>query len=191
MYFLDMLVAVGPLGAILLLAIMAPSIPFTSAGSFEDLNCEGIIGGGEFANVKVEEDVNCFLSGVKVHGNVQSDGAEFIKLLRTEVDGNVQIKKTSGGITIERSFIGGNVQIEDNQIKIGGDSNFILDTEIGGNLQFSKNYVTRGLGHVIAGNTINGDLQCFYNTPAPNNLLSGPNDVTGNQDGQCSRLLPN
>jgi len=187
MYFLDMLVVVGPLGAILLLAVMA-TIPFTSAGSFEDLNCEGIIGGGEFANVKVEEDVFCFLSGVKVYGNVQSDGAEYITLFKTEVDGNVQIKKTSGGITIEESLIGGNVQIEDNQIKINGNSNLILDTEIGGNLQFSKNLVTRGLGHVIAGNTINGALQCFDNTPAPNNLLTGPNDVTGNQDGQCSRL---
>ncbi len=189
MYFLDMLVAVGPLGAILLLAVMA-TIPFTSAVPIEDYNCTGLAVDEVYYNVKVEAGKLCILSHVTVHGNVQSDGAYRILLMNTNVSGDVQIKNTLFTVVIQGGIIKGNVQIEDNQVRTIFDANFVVDAEIGGNLQFSKNVAgsSSSFGNLISGNTILGDLQCFDNTPAPQNWWSGPNYVYGNQDGQCSRL---
>jgi len=189
MYFIDMLVAVGLLGAILLLAVMA-TIPFTSAVPIEDFNCTRLAVGEEFYNVKVEAGKSCTLSNVTVHGNVQSDGAKRIVLMNTNVSGDVQIKNTLFSIVIQGGIIKGNVQIEDNQVRTIFDANFVVDAEIGGNLQFSNNTAgsSSSFGNLISGNTILGALQCSDNTPAPQNWWSGPNDVTGNQDGQCSRL---
>ena len=130
-----------------------------------------------------------------VGGDVVSDGGHKIRIDGTPdnhiiISGSVQIKNTVDGVVIHHADIGGSSQFSNNS---GHYS--IVFSNIGGNVQVKDNSSTStwDLFNNFAGNTINGNLQCSGNSPAPvalnpSTFLSEPNSVSGNKQGQCAGL---
>lgn len=116
-------------------------------------------------------------SGARIDGNVQADGAVFVRVVDSNVGGDIQLEGVSGDISrVQRSSIGGNLQLDSNNVKLVAEYNAIE-----GDLQAFSN----AGGVVIRYNTIDGNLQCKSNVPAP---TGGFNQVSGNKEDQCARL---
>ncbi|MEX2264350.1 MAG: hypothetical protein WD696_20515 [Bryobacteraceae bacterium] len=151
---------------------------------------------GSFDNVNVPRGRNCTLIDSRVQGtvyvrsnasvsvyrtvilgNVQAEGARFVRLYGTGVvvNGSVQIKYGTQATTINPGTqIGGNVQYVES-------SGFlkILRARVGQDVQVFENVG----GASIYYNVINGNLQCKENDPAP---TGDNNQVGGNKEDQCS-----
>lgn len=101
-------------------------------------------------------------------------------------------------IGISGSVIDGHVIIEDNEVEcvcalarnnVGGD------VQVNNNIDFNVAFVPLVLDIDIIGNTIDGDLECEGNLPAPDiiNPFTPPsvdpiNTVAGDAEGQCAGL---
>jgi hypothetical protein len=131
-------------------------------------------------NIEVKSRGSLSIQGQSyVHGNVQSDGGQYVRLVggMVTIGGNVHIKKASDASGyLPGTRIEGNFQYEESSgllIAVGG---LIL-----GDLQMSKNTG----GGIIGGNTIRANLQCKENFPAP---TGSENDVGGSKEDQCAPL---
>jgi hypothetical protein len=89
-----------------------------------------------------------------VKGNVQSDRADHIVIevhgppgvTSIKIHGNVQLEGTGGSAAIRDSWVGGNVQLEENgSIAVEGNT-------IGGNLQCERNGAFTVSDNSVAGN---------------------------------------
>jgi hypothetical protein len=135
-------------------------------------------------NIVVDTGGSLLAQGVSVNGSVQSSGAQRVRIVAepntgTEsfVNGDVQIKNTSGSLKslVNNSEIGGTVLLDDNQVPFD-----VFGNTVGADVQvFQNDAVVR-----IRDNTIDGNLQCKENTPAPVN--GGGNVVAGNAEDQCA-----
>jgi hypothetical protein len=113
----------------------------------------------------------------RIEGNIQADGGIYVRVLRTNVGGDIQLEGVSGEVSrIQRSSIGGNLQLDSNRVRLVAEYN-----AIDGDLQAFGNTG----GAVIRYNTIDGSLQCKSNSPAP---TGGFNQVSGNKEDQCAGL---
>lgn len=126
-------------------------------------------------NVFVEDRGVLTANRANIRGNVQSDGGLRVRLLRTDVDGSVQLKNLRDPLQsmVERSRVKGSIQLDDNDSRV-----VVLDNVVDEDVQAFKN---RG-GVVIRTNTIGGNLQCKENVPAPTGF---GNRVGGNKEDQC------
>jgi cytoskeletal protein CcmA (bactofilin family) len=178
------------MGAILL---MAATISYAPLAFADDRVCTGTISSGTLDNVIVSSG-NCVLTGsvvvngnVKqtggnlkidgrpIGGNVQAEGGGFTKVVNdATIEGDVQIKKTTGLAQVRGSDIDGDVQVEEKR----RGSIEIVSNDVREDVQVWKN---TGLTSIlIKNNDIGGNLQCKENTPNPT--------VSGNtaSDIECS-----
>jgi len=155
------------------------------SGTYENVIADAghcrLFGATVEGNLKVENLATVAIRGSTFGGNIQGDGAGWIRMNgNTIVEGDIQIKNSQteqrrrGNII--RGEVGGNVQLEENN-----NSQDVSDTEIGGDLQLFKNN-SRSL---VSGNTIGGNLQCKENMPSP--TPDAVNMVGGDKEDQCKR----
>lgn len=116
-------------------------------------------------------------NNARIEGNIQADGGKYVRVLGSDVDGDIQLEGLSGEKSVvQRSTIGGNLQMDSNDVLLVAQYNTIE-----GDLQAFSN--TGGV--VIRYNTIDGNLQCKSNDPKP---TGRSNWVSGNKEDQCARL---
>ena len=127
-------------------------------------------------NILVDEEAALVARGVRVDGNVQSEGARRVVVRdRSFVDGDVQVED-GGAVLVLRSRVEGNIQLEDNRRRIVLQRNFVY-----GDIQLFSNPAPAR----IRGNRVDGNLQCKSNVPEPS---GGGNRVEGNKEDQCRDL---
>jgi hypothetical protein len=113
----------------------------------------------------------------EIEGNIQADGGEFVRIVRTDVGGSIQLENVGGGdSTISRNTVAGSIQLASNSGKMLVQYNAVDE-----DMQAFSN----SGGVVIRYNTIDGNLQCKGNVPRPR---GGFNVVAGNKEDQCARL---
>lgn len=188
------LVTMVSAGMIAAAAGVSVSVPAAMA---DDRVCRGTIGAATTDNVIVPQGATCNLNGTKIEGNVEvkSNAKLFAKGVR--VDGNIQSEGFSVVQVSQRSFVGGDIQLDKGR---SGGNAFIGGSTIDGNLQLKTNYgkitaqnntirgdlqaeSNRG-GLVFKSNRISENFQCKQNNPAP----TGGGNSAGDKEGQCSRL---
>lgn len=135
-------------------------------------------------NIVVSTGGNLLVQGTTIRGSVQAEGATRVRLQPdpnsgrdTEVNGDVQLKNTLAGFTsaIVDAQVGGTVLLDSNNGPINVFGNSVnADVQV-----FQNTALVR-----IRDNTIDGNLQCKSNTPAPRN--GGGNVVQGNAEDQCA-----
>ena len=155
------------LSAVLLLAVIIPSIPFASA---QETTCTGPLGPGTYENIQAPGPGYCFLDNVTVNGdithtggalilensnvsgNIQSDGGSTVFLHSTTVNGSIQ--STSAFFSLSSSTIEGSVQSENSQ------GVWIVSSTVNGNVQvnnFAQSSPTDSVD--ILSSTIVGNVQ--------------------------------
>ena len=155
------------IAAVLIIGSISPAL----ATDPEDLRCNGIINKGTYNNVKVAKGDGCILNNVTVKGNVNAVYATGVLLVNTTIEGNVNIKHTSGVVLLQKAYVGGNVNMIQNDN--GAFFTGISASTIDGNVQFTH---TPNAGLFIRDNEIGGNLNCNNNDPI-SGLLT--NTVTG------------
>ena len=199
----------GAITTVLLIAIIMPSIPFSSAITtticdsakpftpsieYDDV----LVRSGDTCNMRnavingnlyIESDARFTLSRSTVVGNIQADGPEKLVLSRVLVGGNIQVKNMdddAGRVSLSLvgtalAPVGGNVELENNS----GSIVQIERTIIAGNLEFIKN--TSLSTNKIFDNTIGGSLDCGTENSEIGKFEG--NVVTGAVTGQCVPLV--
>jgi hypothetical protein len=165
-----------------------------STGLAEERTCRGEIGATTVDNLRVPQGATCTLNGTTVTGTIKVERSATLKAQSVNVIGNVQAENHKL-VVVKKSTVGGNIQIEQ-----GGGAQ-IVNVRIKQALQFDannnqlvarRNRITTDLqafqnrgGVEISNNTIDGNLQCKENSPAP---VGGGNRVGGNKEDQCAHL---
>lgn len=146
-----------------------------------------------FGNVRVEPGGRLSVYNSTIHGSIQSDGGHKVHVTGDNtgvmlVHGDIEVKNAPLPIlasdfhTIRGSTIKGNIQFENNQVRVEVFGNVLLPLNVllganatGGNAQFYKN---TGTGNV-SGNAIAGNLECKDNVPP---FIAAANVVEGNTE---------
>lgn len=176
---------------------VALSVALLSAlpASAEERVCRTTLGAVVLDNVRVPQGARCNLIGSRVKGTIKVETNATLVASNVVVIGNVQGENARNVRIVDRSRIGGSVQVvqgfagavEDSTVNadILYDENngpvTVRRNQVGGNVQAFKN--TGGLD--IRRNVIDGNLQCKENNPVP---VGGGNTVQGNKEDQCARL---
>jgi hypothetical protein len=161
----------------------------------EEKVCRGTIGARTLDNVKVPEGATCTLRGTKVKGTIKVNNNARLEAIDVNVIGNVQGEGARNVIVRKTSRVGGSIQVVQGKrakvanSKVNGDILYddqggrvsALRNSVGGNVQVFQNTG----GTRIAGNVIDGNLQCKENHPAP---TGGNNRVQGSKEDQCENL---
>jgi hypothetical protein len=171
------------------------TVLWVSPAMADEFVCRGNFRARTFDNVRVPQNATCKLIGTRIKGtikvennarltarkiivigNVQAENARQVNILeRSRVGGSVQVKQ-GGGANVYDSFVDSDIQYDTNRAYVRA-----LRNDVGGNVQVVSN--TRGAA--IRRNVIDGNLQCKQNFPAP---IGGNNVVGGSKEDQCSRL---
>jgi hypothetical protein len=156
----------------------------------ELLECTDTVTGTHNGNLRVTSGVTC-LDGATVNGLVtiaaggsllakdstingglSAKAAEAVQLFGTTVSGETRISGTVSDVTAAGNSFRGDVLLSDNTQEQANEQFF----------QFGYEY-----GPLLAGNTVNGDLECFGNS-APARDFEAPNKISGTAGGDCSLL---
>jgi len=178
------------LAASLLTVALLPQVALA-----EEKVCRGTIGARTLDNVKVPQGASCTLRGTKVKGTIKVNKNARLEAIDVNVIGNVQGEGARNVIVRKTSRVGGSVQVVQGKkakvanSRVNGDILYddqsarvlALRSKVGGNVQAFQNTG----GTKIAGNVIDGNLQCKENQPAP---TGGNNRVGGNKEDQCKSL---
>lgn len=178
-----------------LVSLSAALLVSGGAAWAEERVCRGTIGDVTVDNLRVPDEATCTLNGTLVEGTVKVESDAVLKAYGIRVIGNVQAENARKVVLLDRSKVGGSVQIVQGgaarviRTRINGDILFdeqegavtAKGNRVGGNLQAFQN--TGGV--VIRNNRIDGNLQCKENSPAP---VGGGNIVDGNKEDQCEDL---
>ncbi|HEX9772508.1 MAG TPA: hypothetical protein VGA44_03505 [Steroidobacteraceae bacterium] len=117
--------------------------------------------------------------GANIIGNIQAENADFVDVVDTDVNGDIQLDNLVGDASrVERSTVGGSIQLKGNRSRLE-----VFGNDVIGDVQAFSNVG----GVVIADNVIDGNLQCKTNVPPP---AGGNNRVAGNKEDQCANLAP-
>jgi hypothetical protein len=185
-----------PVAALSLLP--APALPpaagVPGSGTYECRNVR--IGAVDIDTVSVPAGAVCVLDGTRLIGSILVNRGAVVDARNVRVLGNLQADGASDVVLAGSSSINGSVQIKQ------GGSALVLDTRIGGDLQFFTN---RGAllaqGNRVGGsiqaedntggltlndNVANGNLQCKQNQPAP----TGSGNRAASIEDQCRNLAP-
>ncbi|MGI8649860.1 MAG: hypothetical protein ACR2KW_05710 [Rubrobacter sp.] len=163
----------------------------------DDRVCRGTIGAATTDNIVVPQGATCNLNGTKVEGNIEVKSGAKLYAKGVRVDGNVQSEGFRVVQVSQRSFVGGDIQLDKGR---SGGNSFIGGSTVDGNLQLKQNYAkitaqnnviqgdlqaesNRG-GLVFKSNRIFENFQCKQNNPAP----TGGGNIAGDKEGQCARL---
>jgi thermitase len=183
----------APLAAILALTLwMAGSRPLQA----EEIVCQSALSNVTVDNLRVPPNQTCTLTNVRAEGtvkvetnatleatdvviigNLQADGATLVKVFgASHIGGSIQIKQGRAA-EIDSAKVNADIQLESNLGPL-----VVLGNEVGGNVQVFQN---REGGATISNNTIDGNLQCKENNPAP---VGSGNVVKGSAEDQCASL---
>ncbi len=179
------------LASVLALMISAP------AALAEERVCRGTIGATTVDNLLVPQGAACTLNGTKVQGTIKVANNAKLVANGVRVIGNVQSEGFKNILLRRASVVVGSVQLE-NGLRDG--SGRVLNTRVNGHLQFFSNkarMIARGNtilanfqanqntgGLVIENNRISENLQCQSNNPRP----TGGGNTAGDKEDQCARL---
>jgi hypothetical protein len=163
----------------------------------EERVCRGTIGATTVDNLLVPQSAVCTLNGTKVQGTIKVENNAKLVANGVRVIGNVQSEGFKSIALREGSRVGGSVQLENGQ---EGGTGKVVSTRINGDLQFEANeakMVARNStilanlqvfqntgGVVLENNTIAENLQCKENNPPP----VGGGNTAGDKEDQCARL---
>jgi hypothetical protein len=177
--------------SLLALVVAAP------AALAEERVCRGTIGATTVDNLRVPTGATCTLNGTKVEGTIKVENRAKLYANGVRVIGNIQSEGFQTVSVKEGSRVGGSVQLENGR---SGGLGRIASTKINGDLQFFSNQarmvaqgntvlanlqaVSNTGGLVIKNNRISENLQCKQNNPPP----TGAGNVAGDKEGQCARL---
>ena len=182
------------LAGVLMAALSLSLFPAASA-SAEEYTCRGSVGARTLDNVRVPQGATCILDGTRVEGTITVQRAAALRARGVSVIGNVQGENAALVVVAQGSRIGGSVQVVQGGAarvvgsRVTGDIQYdeqaralkVIRNRVGGSVQVMQN--TGGVE--ISRNTIDGNLQCKENIPAP---TGGGNVVGGNKEDQCSKL---
>ena len=191
-------VRVTLLTAVVALALaVAALLAAAPAAPAEERVCRGTIGATTVDNLRVPQGASCTLNGTRVEGTVLVERNATLVGTGIRVKGNVQSEGFKSILLRQGSVVVGSVQLENG---LRGGSGRVLNTRINGDLQFFFNgahMVARGNtilanfqanqntgGLVIENNRISENLQCQSNNPPP----TGGGNTAGDKEGQCARL---
>ena len=177
--------------SLLALVVAAP------AALAEERVCRGTIGATTVDNLRIPQGASCTLNGTKVQGTIKVENSARLVASGVRVIGNVQSEGFQAITLREGSRVGGSVQLKNG---LSGGTGKVVKTRITGDLQFEANkakMVARNStilanlqvfqntgGVVLENNTIAANLQCKENTPPP---TDGGN-TAGDKEDQCARL---
>ncbi|HSL30379.1 MAG TPA: hypothetical protein VK900_14360 [Anaerolineales bacterium] len=166
----------------------------TSVAQAEEYTCRGSLGAVTVDNLRVPQNGTCKLNGttvkgtikvennatltankITVIGNIQAEGAKSVSVAGSSVGGSIQIVQ-GGAAKIDKVAVNGDILFDSNRRALSATSN-----RVGGNVQAFQN----SGGVTISFNTIDGNLQCKENRPAPKGK---DNIVHGSKEDQCARL---
>lgn len=161
----------------------------------EERVCRGTIRAATVDNLRVPEYASCVLLGTRVKGTITVGYGATLRAEDVIVIGNVQAENARIVRVLEGSRIGGSVQI------VQGGAATVSDSRIQGDILYDTNSSSlRVLRNVVGGsiqvfqnaggveirrNTVDGNLQCKSNSPAP---IGASNVVGGTKEDQCARL---
>jgi hypothetical protein len=181
--------------AAICLVVAVSGVIWAPAASASEQRCRGTLGAVTVGDLRVPAGATCTLNGTLVDGSITVGDGATLAAHAVKVTNNIQATRARNVTVDQDSWVDGNIDIRD------GGSASILDSSIGGSIQFDEN---RGAvaaigntignnlqadentgGVTIADNTIDGNLQCKDNRPRP---VGGNNDVDGDKQGQCRGL---
>ena len=174
--------------------IAGATLPAAGAAAGSNVVCNNqSLGTLTYANVSVPSGARCELIGTRltgtlelapgasvdvrdarVNGNLQADGPAAVRVSGGRVDGSVQVERGTT-TTLSGVGIGGAVQLKAHTGLL-----WVQSLQIGADLQLFDN---RG-GATLNANTVNGNLQCKGNQPAP----SGSGNRAASKEDQCQAL---
>lgn len=162
-------VALTGAGALAAAVVLAPP------AAAEERACRGTIGAVTLDNVVVPSGATCVLNGTVLKGTLKVERGASLYASGIRVNGNIQAE----GHRVVRSHggrVGGSIQL------VQGGAADLRWNAVEGDVQLFTN--TYGAKYLLR-NTIDGNLQCKENTPAP---TGGGNVVQGDKEDQCARL---
>lgn len=202
------------LAGLLLGSIACESTTGVLARGVDDDGCRGAIGAITVEIVIVPQGASCTLTGTRVDGNVevradavvviqgdafvggnvQAENSANVTVVNSHVNGSIQTENTEDVVVQDGTLVGGNIQIGQ------GGSARIANTTVDGDIQLEQNAsaltATANLvdgnfqvfgntgGVTLLNNTIQQNLQCTENSPAPN----GSGNTAGSKEDQCAAL---
>jgi len=186
------------LAAVFALALAVSALlAVAPAAQAEERVCRGTIGATTVDNLLVPQGATCTLNDTRVEGTVQVQRNATLFANGIRVKGNVQSEGFKNIVLRQDSVVVGSVQLENG---LRGGSGRVLNTRINGDLQFFSNdarMIARGNtilanfqanqnkgGLVIENNRIAENLSCQSNNPPP----VGGGNTAGDKEGQCARL---
>jgi len=163
---------------------------------------------GRFDDVVAVPGGTCVLSSATVNGNVTAVNRSDLFILGGEVDGNIEGNPGSSVVVLS-SFVDGNIRCTDaaapNGCQVSGaivDGNVRSTNAEGGFVNIFSNHIDgdvevsgSAVQAFVSLNTIEGDLECRGNIPAPDLPNPNPdglpptNDVDGDKEYQCDASL--
>jgi hypothetical protein len=194
---LSRITAITPAGLFALAVSVLALVVLAPVAQAEERKCRGTIGSTTVDNLLVSQGASCTLNGTKVKGTIKVANNARLVANGVRVIGNVQSEGFQSIVLREGSRVGGSVQLENGQ---EGGSGKVVSTRINGDLQFEANearMVARNStilanlqvfqntgGVVLENNTIAENLQCKENSPPP----TGGGNTAGDKEDQCARL---
>lgn len=179
----------------LIVSALGAFVTLTSLPAWaEERRCTGSIGAVSLDNIFVPDGATCTLTktrakgsvvvgtgarltakGVSINGNIQAEGARFVRITSSSIiGGSVQVVQGYEG-TIKNSRVNGDVQFDENTGPVTAVSN-----NVGGNMQV----VANSGGVELINNQMKGNLQCKENSPPP----TGYGNRAAGKEDQCARL---
>jgi hypothetical protein len=154
--------------------MIAAALMFPSGAQAEERECRGAIGAETVDNLRIPEGATCRLSATRVMGTIKVEAGATLHAGTVSVVGNVQAENAAG-VVVAGATVGGSVQV-----KQGGGAE-VTGSAVRGDIQVIGNRARAS----IFDNTIDGNLQCKENSPAP---VGGGNLVRGSAEDQCARF---
>ena len=162
--------------AALLVTAALALVPSVASGA--TVSCTGPMGPSVTGNVSAGP--GCMLNGTHVTGNVVTQSNGSLTATNATIDGNVEIKSTSGANSICGTTIGGNLQVHDNTgtTTIDGSCG---DNSVGGNVEIHNNTGPVTISHTA----VDGNLKCHNDAPGAS-TGDGGDTVAGKTEGECT-----
>lgn len=171
-----------------------PATPPAPTPGPSGIECRGVIGAQQVANLVIPDNASCILHGtrvsgdivvganaalqgsaVNVAGNVRAQGAAVVTLNNNSVvDGDVQVRQSKSA-TLDQVWVGRNLQLESNDSALTMTRN-----RVAGDMRATGNRA----GVVVRNNKVSGVLHCSANQLQP---VVDANQAGASQD-QCTQF---
>jgi hypothetical protein len=180
---------VGLVGVLGLVAVLLPQ-----AALGEERSCRGTLGRVSVDNLRVPQGATCKLKGTRLNGTITVQRGATLIVDRARINGSVQAENARN-VVVRRSRVGGSIQVKQGGGATIAGSRVIHDIQFDANRRLLRAHRNRVGGSIqvvgnsggasIVRNTVNGNLDCKENRPAP---TGGSNVVGESKTDQCERL---